>query len=105
MGHALFYLAGYDMDTINKTCCFFGHRKITGAEDLEIKIYEIMEKLILQNGVDTFLMGSKSEFDRLCRKVVSRLKEKYPHIKRIYVRAEYPYINEDYESYLLESCE
>lgn len=54
---------------------------------------------------DTFLFGSKSEFDDLCRKVVSLLKEKYPHIKRIYVRAEYPYINEDYENYLLKSFE
>ena len=88
-----------------KTCCFFGHRKISEAESLKIKVYEVMENLILYNNVDTFLMGSKSDFDSLCRNVVSELKEKYTHIKRIYIRAEYPDINEDYENYLLESCE
>lgn len=33
------------------------------------------------------------------------MKEKYPHIKRIYVRAEYPYISEDYKNYLLKRYE
>ena len=93
------------MNEEKKVCCFFGHRKISDADSLKIKVYETMENLILHNGVDTFLMGSTSEFDRLCRKVVSELKEKYTYIKRIYIRAEYPDINEDYENYLLESCE
>ena len=53
--------------------------------------------------MDTFLFGSKSEFDRLCLKLVTKLKEKYPHVKRIYVRAEFPYINDDYMAYLLKS--
>lgn len=30
-------------------------------------------------------------------------KEKYPHVKRIYVRAEFTYINDDYMAYLLKS--
>ena len=33
------------------------------------------------------------------------LKTKYPYIKRVYVRAEYQYINEDYRKYLLENYE
>ena len=41
----------------------------------------------------------------MCREVLAVKKEKYLHIKRIYVRAEYPDINEDYENYLLKSCE
>ena len=93
------------MNEEKKTCCFFGHRKIAEAESLKIKVYEIMENLILHNSVDTFLMGSKSEFDRLCRKAVSELKEKYTHIKRIYIRAEYEVISDSYEKYLLEDCE
>lgn len=93
------------MNEERKTCCFFGHRKIAETDSLKIKVYEVMENLILHNDVDTFLMGSKSDFDCLCRKVVSELKEKYTYIKRIYVRAEYPDINEDYKNYLLESCE
>lgn len=93
------------MKAENKTCCFFGHRKISGADSLKLKIYEIMEYLIVHSNVDTFLMGSKSDFDSLCRNVVAELKEKYTHIKRIYVRAENPYINEEYEKYLLEICD
>ena len=93
------------MNKEKKTCCFFGHRNVSETESLKIKVYEIMENLILHNKVDTFLMGSKSDFDLLCRKVVSELKEKYTHIKRIYVRAEYEYISSDYEKYLLEGCE
>ncbi len=41
----------------------------------------------------------------MCIKLVSEIKEKYPHIKRVYVRAEYPYISEHYKNYLLESYE
>lgn len=93
------------MNGEKKTCCFFGHRKIAKAESLKTKVYEIMEDLILNKCVDTFLMGSRSEFDSLCREILSELKEKYPHIKRIYVRGEYPEINESYEEYLLKNCE
>ena len=85
------------------TCCFFGHRTINETEELRTKITEAVEKLIIDENVDTFLFGSKSEFDRLCLELVTKLKEKYPHIKRIYVRAEFPYINDDYLNYLLKS--
>ncbi len=61
-----------------------------------------IEKLIIENNVDKFLFSSRSEFYDLCSRIVSALKEKYPHIKPVYVRAEYPYINEDYEKYLLK---
>ena len=87
------------------TCCFFGHRKINETEELKLKLVETIEKLITQNSVDTFLFGSKSRFNDLCYEIVSKIKEKYPHIKRIYVRAEYPDIDETYKNYLSESFE
>lgn len=87
------------------TACFFGHRSIAETDELKNKLYEALENLILNENVDTFLFGSKSKFDDLCYKVVTELKEKYPHIKRVYVRAEYPYIHDDYKSYLLQSFE
>ena len=90
---------------IDKTCCFFGHRKINETEELKSKLFEIIEKLIAENSVDTFLFGSKSRFNSLCLELVTEIKEKYPHIKRVYVRAEYPYISEHYKNYLLESYE
>ena len=84
------------------TCCFFGHRTINETDELRTKITEAVERLITDENVDTFLFGSKSEFDRLCLGLVTELKGKYPHVKRIYVRAESPYINDDYLSYLLK---
>ena len=87
------------------TCCFFGHRTINETEELKSKLIKIIEKLIVDEKVDTFLFGSKSRFNSLCQETVTELKEKYPHIKRIYVRAEYPDINEHYKDYLLESYE
>ena len=89
----------------DKTCCFFGHREINETEELKSKLIETVEKLIVEKQVDTFLFGSKSRFNSLCLELVTKIKEKYPHIKRIYVRAEYPCINEQYTNYLLESYE
>ena len=89
----------------DKTCCFFGHRTINETEELKSKLIEIIEKLIVDENVDIFLFGSKSRFNSLCLELVTEIKEKYPHIKRIYVRAEYPDINEQYTNYLLESYE
>ena len=50
------------MPDINKekTCCFFGHRKINETEELKNRLYEIIENLIVNEKVDTFLFGSKS---------------------------------------------
>ena len=87
------------------TCCFFGHRMINETEELRSKVVEIIEELIVEKQVDTFLFGSKSRFNSLCVELVTEIKEKYPHIRRIYVRAEYPYISERYKNYLLESYE
>ncbi len=95
---------GYDMKK-NKTCCFFGHRKIKETDSLKNKLYESIENLIINNNVSIFLFGSKSYFNTLCLDVVTELKEKYPFIERVYVRAEYPHISEEYKTYLLESYE
>lgn len=87
------------------TCCFFGHRIINETEDLISKLKEMIEKLIIDEKVSVFLFGSKSRWNDLCLELVTEIKEKYPHIKRVYVRAEYPDINEQYKSYLLETYE
>ncbi len=91
------------MNSKAHTCCFFGHRKINITDDLICYLEKVIENLITEKKVSTFLFGSKSEFDDICNKVVTTLKEKHPHIKRIYVRAEFPYIGEDYRAYLLKS--
>ena len=49
------------------------------------------------------MFGSKSRFDALCLEIVREIKEKYPRVKCVYVRAEFPVINDDYKNYLLKS--
>ena len=88
-----------------KTCCFFGHRKIDETPELKNKLYGLIENLITNEKVDIFLFGSKSQFDDLCHKVVTELKEKYPHIKRIYVRSAFQHIPDWYEESLLKHYE
>lgn len=96
----------------NNSCCFIGHRKIERSLKLEEKLYKEIEKLI-NGGIHTFMFGSRSDFDSLCYEIVTDLKKKPKgdgpvlerDIKRIYVRAEYPYINQDYYDYLLKSYE
>ena len=66
-----------------KSCSFFGHRDTEQREELKQKVRETVEHLIVEEGVDTFLFGSRSSFDELCYIVVTELKEKYPHIRRI----------------------
>jgi uncharacterized phage-like protein YoqJ len=86
-----------------KACSFFGHRDTPQTEELKDKVRETVERLIVEEGVDTFLFGSRSKFDDLCLLIVTELKGKYPNIKRIYVRSQYPYIDKQYKDYLLKS--
>ena len=91
------------MDEGTKTCCFFGHRKVLDAVETQKKLYQVIEDLIRKEGIETFLFGSRSDFDALCLSTVTALQGRYPHIRRVYVRAEYPYISDSYERYLLKS--
>lgn len=94
-----------NMESKEHTCCFFGHRKIVVTEELMDRLKKAIEELITNEKIDTFLFGSKSDFDTLCLETVSALRKKYSHIKRVYVRAEFPYIDEPYRSYLLKKYE
>ncbi len=92
-------------ERISKSCCFIGHRELSDTHNLKDSLQIIIENLIKMQNVDTFFFGSRSEFDELCYFVVTSLKEKYPQIKRIYVRAEFPYINKNYNNHLLKYYE
>ena len=61
----------------------------------------MIEMLIVDCGVTTFLFGSKSRFNSLCYEIVSEIKKKQNHIQRVYVRAEFPEIEEEYKRYLM----
>ena len=84
---------------MGKVCSFFGHRKIEKIEQLVAKLDELLEMLIVEKGVTTFLFGSRSEFDSLCHQRVTLLQRKYPEIKRIMhtCRSEYACPKEEKE--------
>ena len=71
------------LGVIMETCSFFEHRDTKQTEELEQKVKEIVERLIVEEGVDTFLFGSRSKFDELCHIVVTELQKTYPNIRRI----------------------
>jgi len=89
----------------DKSCCFFGHRKINKTPKLIERLTREIEILIIEKDVNVFYFGSKSEFDDLCHKTVTELKEKFPHIKRVYVRSAFQHIPDWYEDGLLEHYE
>ncbi len=87
------------------TCCFIGHRRMDSTENLIAKINKLIEHLIVYNGVTTFIFGSRSEFNDLCLSAVTQFKDRFPNIARVYIRAEYPIITDEYEAFLLQSYE
>lgn len=80
-----------------------GHRKIEKTELLKSRLERAIIGLI-ESGADTFLFGSRGQFDELCYGIVTKLKERYA-LKRVYVRAAFRFINEQYENYLLSLYE
>lgn len=68
----------------NRTCCFIGHRKINLDINSKNRLVKIIEDLIVNKNVINFLFGSRSEFNDICYKIVSELKEKYMNIVRIF---------------------
>ena len=90
---------------MKNNCCFIGHRKINTSAVLIDKLTNVISDLIVNNNVKEFLFGSKSEFDDLCYKIVTQLKEKHPYIKRVYARANYDEIDKKYQEHLLQYFE
>ncbi len=72
--------------SIEKTCCFTGHRNIP-ANEYE-KIQNTLEETIIsliKKGVCYFGAGGALGFDTMAALTILKLKEKYPHIKLILV--------------------
>ena len=84
---------------------FIGHRDIEDKDGVYRKIIAIMRELITCRVANVFLFGSRSDFDSLCVKAAKELKAEFPHVERIYVRAEYPVISDSYLEYRLEDCD
>lgn len=69
-------------------CTFFGHRD-TPAE-IRDKLQVVLVDLIENHGADTFYIGKNGNFDAMVRGVLTKLKQKYPHIDYVVVLAYMP---------------
>lgn len=86
------------------SCCFIGHRNIEVTDTLTTHVRTVVLDL-LNKGVEIFYFGSRSQFNDLCWNIVTDLKTDYPNILRVYIRAEYQYVDNDYTNYLLQFYE
>jgi len=66
-----------------KKCCFIGHRTIEQSDELLNMLNTTIRRLILEEGVQYFLFGSRSAFDDLCHGIVTELQKEYPHLVRV----------------------
>ena len=76
------------MFTNKKTCCFFGHREVT--HNIRPSLTEIIEKLIVDEGVTDFYVGHQGQFGGMVYSVLKELKEVYPNIRYTVVLAYMP---------------
>ena len=83
---------------------FVGHRKIDNWEEVKARLTTCLNALIAE-GADTFLFGSVGDFNLLCYEVVSELREVYPSIRRVYVRADHDIVSDEYIEYLYNRYE
>ena len=71
-----------------KSACFFGHREVT--HNIRPKLTEIIEKLIVDEGVTEFYVGHQGQFDSMVYSVLKELKVEYPQIRYTVVLAYMP---------------
>lgn len=91
------------MDTMK--VAFIGHRNIEVTPSLTGHIDLFLENLICENGARHFIFGSKSMFNDLCYKHVTKWRGCVRSIVREYVRADHEYLTDKYRDYLDERFE
>jgi len=74
------------------TCCFF-------CIKIYDKLEEAIEKVILDQGVTSFLVGNQGHFDSVGLKVLRCIKVKYPHISYNEVLAYMPTEKDEWNPY------
>lgn len=79
------------------TCCFFGHKDAPSS--IYPKLEEVVEKLITENKVSSFLVGNQGHFDGMVLEVLRKAKNKHPHINYNVVLAYMPGEKEEWNPY------
>lgn len=87
----------------NMKVAVIGHREMVTTERLKSLLNGLILDLIGE-GADTFCFANKGWFNDLCYDMVTELKSEYD-LKRVYVRAEYASISNQYANYILNLFE
>ena len=66
----------HEREKSNMVACFIGHRKTSINKTFIFRLENCITKLITCDNVDTFLFGSRSEFDDICLQTVTEFKKK-----------------------------
>ena len=69
-------------------CTFFGHRDC--PESIKVILKKEIERLICNQQVDTFYVGTQGSYDRMSYSALKELRSKYSHIKVYRVLAYMP---------------
>ena len=75
---------------MTKKCVFFGHRWADLPPEEKNLLKNVVERLITEENVEEFFFGGYGNFDSVAYDVVSSLKKRYPHIRRIRALSYYP---------------
>ena len=86
-----------DLVVIMMVCGFFGHKD--APDTLSILLYQVLVDLV-DEGIDTFLVGNQGHFDSLVLSLLRQLKQEYPHIAYHIVLAYFPGPQEKNSLYL-----
>ena len=92
-----------------ESCSVFGHREIEITDTLKTKVFSTFEDLINQ-GCTYFYFGGFGAFDNLCHEIITELKNKYSHVKRVFCLSDVRHLRpskrprwlkeEDYEDFI-----
>ncbi len=72
---------------MQKTGTFLGNSEIIETDALKSKIRQAIIDLIKNKGVATFYVGIKGQFETLCHRIVSEIKQSHPDIQIILIIA------------------
>ncbi len=64
-------------------CSIIGHRKIEESNKVTLLTKRKIFMFITNYNVNTFLFGSRSDFNSICYEIITNIKKTYPNIKRI----------------------
>ena len=87
---------GYQCLVIDMVCCFFGHRD--APDGLTEHLLPLLSCLI-DEGIDSFLVGNQGSFDSTVLHTLRLLKEKHPHITYSVVLAYMPGVKDEWSAY------